>query len=72
LGAGNKRCFATRTEPMVSCEHRVTREGPPASRLQQLKGDRAGQWSLRANDHFRRCFRWTGGNAEDVEIVDYH
>ncbi|GIK86955.1 MAG: plasmid maintenance system killer protein [Betaproteobacteria bacterium] len=45
---------------------------PPANRLEQLKGDRAGQWSLRVNDQFRLCFRWTGSDAEDVEIVDYH
>jgi proteic killer suppression protein len=34
--------------------------------------DRAGQWSLRVNDQFRICLRWTGNDAEDVEIVDYH
>jgi proteic killer suppression protein len=45
---------------------------PPANRLEQLKGDRAGQWSIRVNDQFRVCFRWTGADAEDVEIVDYH
>jgi len=45
---------------------------PPANRLEQLKGDRAGQWSIRVNDQFRICFRWTGADAEDVEIVDYH
>ena len=45
---------------------------PPANWLEQLKGDRAGQWSLRVNDQFRICFRWTGSDAEDVEIVDYH
>lgn len=45
---------------------------PPANRLEQLKGKRAGQWSLRVNDQFRVCFRWTGSDAEDVEIVDYH
>ncbi len=45
---------------------------PPANRLEQLKGDRAGQWSLRVNDQFRICFRWTGSGVEDVEIVDYH
>jgi len=45
---------------------------PPANRLEQLKGDRAGQWSLRVNDQFRICFRWTRSDAEDVEIVDYH
>jgi proteic killer suppression protein len=45
---------------------------PPASRLEQLKGDRAGQWSIRVNDQFRICSRWTGPAAKDVEIVDYH
>ncbi len=45
---------------------------PPANRLEQLRGDRAGQWSIRVNDQFRICFRWTGADAEDVEIVDHH
>ena len=45
---------------------------PPANRLEPLKGNRAGQWSIRVNDQFRVCFRWTGSDAEDVEIVDYH
>ncbi|HYC94214.1 MAG TPA: type II toxin-antitoxin system RelE/ParE family toxin [Sphingomicrobium sp.] len=44
---------------------------PPGNRLEALKGDRAGQWSVRVNDQFRVCFRWNDG-AEDVEIVDYH
>jgi len=45
---------------------------PPANRLEQLKGDRAGQWSIRINDQWRICFRWTPGGADNVEIVDYH
>ena len=45
---------------------------PPANRLEALKGDRAGQHSIRANDQFRICFRWRDGDAYDVEIVDYH
>lgn len=45
---------------------------PPANRLEPLKGERAGQWSVRVNDQFRICFRWTGVDAVDVEIVDYH
>lgn len=45
---------------------------PPGNRLEQLKGDRAGQSSIRVNDQFRICFRWSGSDAEDVEIVDYH
>ncbi len=45
---------------------------PPGNRLEALKGDRAGQHSIRVNDQFRVCFRWTDAGADDVEIVDYH
>jgi proteic killer suppression protein len=45
---------------------------PPGNRLEALKGDRAGQHSIRVNDEFRVCFRWTEAGPEDVEIVDYH
>lgn len=45
---------------------------PPGNRLEGLKGDRAGQHSIRINDQWRVCFRWTAAGAEDVEIVDYH
>ncbi len=45
---------------------------PPGNRLETLKGDRAGQWSVRINDQWRVCFRFKNGNALDVEIVDYH
>ena len=45
---------------------------PPGNRLEALKGDRAGQYSIRINDQFRLCFRWNGTDAEDAEIVDYH
>ncbi len=45
---------------------------PPGNRLEVLKGDRAGQHSIRVNDQFRLCFRWTVAGAADVEIVDYH
>ena len=45
---------------------------PPGNRLEPLRGDRAGYWSIRINDQFRLCFRWTGADAEEVEIVDYH
>jgi proteic killer suppression protein len=45
---------------------------PPANRLEPLKGDRKGQWSIRVNDQWRLCFRWTDDqHAEAVEIVDY-
>jgi len=45
---------------------------PPGNRLEALKGDRAGEHSIRVNDQFRVCFRWSDAGAEDVEIVDYH
>ena len=45
---------------------------PTGNRLEALKGDRAGQYSIRINDQFRLCFRWTDIGAEDVEIVDCH
>lgn len=45
---------------------------PPSHRLEALKGNRIGQWSIRVNDQWRVCFRWENGDAYDVELVDYH
>ena len=45
---------------------------PPGNRLEALSGDRAGQHSIRINQQWRICFRWTDGGPSDVEIVDYH
>ena len=45
---------------------------PPGNRLEALKGNRSGQHSIRINDQWRLCFRWTTSGAENVEIVDYH
>jgi len=45
---------------------------PPNNKLEQLKRDRVGQWSIRINDQWRVCFRFERGHAYDVEIVDYH
>lgn len=45
---------------------------PPSNRLEKLKGDRAGQWSIAVNMQCRICLRWEAGNAHEVEIVDYH
>ena len=45
---------------------------PPSNRLEQLKGDRKGQCSIRINQQYRVCFTWRNGNAHEVEIVDYH
>jgi len=44
---------------------------PPGNRLEALRGNRAGQHSIRVNDRWRLCFRWLGEDAHDVEIVDY-
>ena len=45
---------------------------PPGNRLEALRGDRSGQYSIRINDQWRICFRWEEGDAHDVEITDYH
>jgi len=45
---------------------------PPSNRLEKLKGDRAGFWSLRINDQWRIVFRWQGQDAVDVQVIDYH
>jgi len=45
---------------------------PPGNHLEALKGDRAGQYSIRVNDQYRICFRWKDGDAHDVELTDYH
>jgi proteic killer suppression protein len=45
---------------------------PPGNMLEKLRRNRAGQWSLRINDQYRICFRWSNGDAFEVEIVDYH
>jgi proteic killer suppression protein len=45
---------------------------PPGNRLEKLRGDRRGQHSIRVNQQWRICFRWTAAGPEDIEIVDYH
>ena len=45
---------------------------PPGNRLEKLSGNRSGEYSIRINDQWRICFRWREGDAQDVEIVDYH
>jgi len=47
-------------------------EVPPGNRIEQLKADRKGQFSIRINDQFRICFSWREGDCFDVEITDYH
>ena len=45
---------------------------PPGNRLERLRWDREGQYSIRVNDQYRICFEWKDGNAYEVEVVDYH
>ncbi len=45
---------------------------PPSHRLERLRGDRSGQYSIRINDQWRLCFTWVESNAMEIEIVDYH
>lgn len=47
-------------------------KSPPGNRLEELRGDRKGQYSIRINDQWRLCFAWTDSGVERVEIVDYH
>ena len=64
---------ATRKLAQLDAAHTLEfLRAPPGNRLEALKGDRAGQHSIRVNDQFRLCFRWTEAGPEDVEIVDYH
>lgn len=63
------------TRKLTQLEAAATLEflrSPPGNRLEALKGNRAGQHSIRVNDQWRICFRWTSAGPEDVEIVDYH
>ena len=64
---------ALRKLDMLAAATRVeTLRVPPGNRLERLQGSRNGQWSIRVNDQWRVCFCWSGTNAENVEIVDYH
>lgn len=68
--------FRTVAERKLAMLHRAVvlddLRTPPGNRLEALKGDREGQMSIRINERWRICFRWEGGDAFDVEIVDYH
>jgi proteic killer suppression protein len=64
---------ATRKLAQLDAAHTLEfLRSPPGNRLEGLQGKRSGQYSIRVNDQFRLCFRWTAVGAEDVEIVDYH
>jgi proteic killer suppression protein len=55
-----------------AAENVETLRMPPGNRLEKLRGDREGQWSIRINQQYRVCFSFEGGDAYDVEITDYH
>ena len=64
---------ATRKLEMLDRAHELRDlASPPQNSLEALKGDRKGQHSIRINDQWRICFRWTAMGPEDVQIVDYH
>ena len=64
---------ATRRLAQLDAAHTLEfLRSPPGNRLESLRGSRAGRHSIRVNDQFRLCFRWTETGPEDVEIVDYH
>ncbi len=64
---------ARRKLMMIHAAHAIRDlEVPPGNRLELLKGDRRGQYSVRINDKWRICFRFQNGQASDVEITDYH
>jgi proteic killer suppression protein len=77
--AGRSKRFSSivkvATRKLVQLDAAETLEflrSPPGNRLEELKGDRSGQYSIRVNDQWRICFRWTDAGPENVEIVDYH
>jgi len=67
-----QRLAARKLEMLAAAGELKSLRIPPSNRLEKLKGDRAGQYSIRINDQWRICFKWKAGDAHDVEIVDYH
>jgi toxin HigB-1 len=63
---------ARKLELIAAASSLDTLRVPPSNRLEKLKGDRSGQYSIRINDQWRICFVWKEGDALEVEIVDYH
>jgi len=67
-----QRTAERKLQQLLSAEALKDLKSPPGNRLEPLSGDREGQHSIRINDQWRLCFRWTDEGAENVEIVDYH
>lgn len=72
LDAGTQRAALRKLLILDAAEALDDLRVPPGNRLEKLKGDRAGSYSVRVNQQWRICFRWTSAGPEDVEIVDYH
>ncbi len=69
---GIERAARRKLEILEAVERLEDLRVPPGNRLEALRGERKGQHSIRINDQYRICFVWSEGEAEDVEIVDYH
>lgn len=67
-----QRVAARKLEIIAAATQLDTLRIPPSNRFEKLKGERAGQFSIRVNDQWRICFTWRSGDAYDVEIADYH
>lgn len=67
-----QRIAARKLEMLQAASEINSLRVPPANRLEKLKGNRSGQYSIRINDQWRICFAWKRGDAFDVEIIDYH
>ena len=72
LGTGVQRVALRKLRRLDAAMRLSDLRVPPGNRLERLRGDRTGQYSIRINDQWRICFRWHEGDAYDVEIVDYH
>jgi toxin HigB-1 len=72
LGTGVQRVALRKLRMLDAAMNLSDLRVPPGNRLERLRGDRAGQHSIRINDQWRICFRWDQGDAYEVEIVDYH
>jgi proteic killer suppression protein len=66
------RVAARKLELLDSVIHRDELKVPPGNRLEALSGDRKGQHSIRVNDQYRICFKWTEAGPDEVELTDYH
>jgi proteic killer suppression protein len=71
-GASTQRAALRKLLILDAAEILADLRVPPGNRLEKLSGDRAGQYSIRINQQWRLCFRWSAAGADDVKIVDYH